>query len=81
MDLCKKKKALSDEDFQKQYGRYWIWASLDPESKLIINFFIGQRTLEDCKAFIKELVKRIRSKPLLGAGFQLLIKIIPETPV
>lgn len=64
MDLCKKKKALSDEDFEKDYGRHWIWASLDPESKLIINFFIGQRTLEDCKLFIKELVERIRSKPL-----------------
>jgi len=64
MDLYKKKKALSDEDFEKEYGRHWIWASLDPESKLIINVFIGQRTLEDCKAFIKELVKRIRSKPL-----------------
>ena len=31
---------------------------------MIINFFIGQRTLEDCKLFIKELVERIRSKPL-----------------
>lgn len=64
MDLCKKKKALSEEDFEKDYGRHWIWASLDPVSKLIINFFIGQRTLEDCKLFIKELVERIRSKPL-----------------
>jgi len=64
VDLCKKKKALSDEDFEKEYGRNWIWASLDPESKLIINFFIGQRTLEDCKLFINNLIKRIRSKPL-----------------
>jgi IS1 family transposase len=64
MDLCKKKKALCQEDFEKEYGRQWIWASLDPESKLIINFFIGQRTLEDCKIFINDLVKRIESKPL-----------------
>jgi len=64
VDLCKKKKALSDEDFEKDYGRHWIWASLDPESKLIINFFIGQRTLEDCTCFIHELIERIRSKPL-----------------
>ena len=64
MDLYKKKKALCDEDFEKQYGRHWIWASLDPESKLIINLFIGQRTLEDCKYFINELVERIETKPL-----------------
>lgn len=60
MDLYKKKKALSD----KECGQHWIWASLDPESKLIINFFIGQRTLEDCKRFIENLVKRIKTKPL-----------------
>jgi len=64
VDLCKKKKALSDEDFEQEYGRHWIWASLDPESKLIINFFIGQRSLEDCTVFIADLVERIRTKPL-----------------
>ncbi len=64
MGLCKKKKALSGEDFEKEYGRHWIWAALDPESKLLINFFIGQRTLEDCRLFIKDLVARIRTKPL-----------------
>jgi IS1 family transposase len=64
MGLCKKKKSLSEEDFEKEYGRHWIWASIDPESKLIINFFIGQRTLDDCRAFIKDLLPRIRTKPL-----------------
>lgn len=64
MDLCKKKKALSDEDFEKEYGRHWIWSALDPESKLIVNFFIGQRTLEHCRLFIDDLLRRIRSKPL-----------------
>ena len=64
VDLCKKKKALSHEDFEKEYGRHWIWAALDPESKLLINVFIGQRTLEDCKVLIGNLVKRIRTEPL-----------------
>ena len=64
MGLCKKKKSLSKEDFEKEYGRQWIWASLDPESKLIINFFIGQRTLDDCRTFIHDLLPRIQTKPL-----------------
>lgn len=64
MGLCKKKRSLSDEDFERKYGRHWIWASLDPESKLIINFFVGQRTLDDCRAFIHDLLPRIRTKPL-----------------
>jgi IS1 family transposase len=64
VDLYKKKKALSDEDFEREYGRHWIWSSLDPDSKLIINVFVGQRTLEDCRCFITDLVSRIRTKPL-----------------
>jgi len=62
--LCKKKKALSLEDFEKQYGCHWIWTALDPESKLLISFFIGQRTLEDCKLFIEDVVSRVKTKPL-----------------
>ena len=64
MGFCKKKKSLSDEDFEKEYGRHWIWASIDPESKLIVNFFVGQRTVEDCRIFIDDLISRIRTKPL-----------------
>jgi IS1 family transposase len=54
MGLCKKKKALSEEEFEGEYGRHWIWTALDPESKLIISFFVGQRTLQDCELFIKD---------------------------
>lgn len=64
LGLCKKKKSLSEDDFEKEYGRHWIWASIDAESKLIINFFIGQRTLEDCRIFINDLISRIQTKPL-----------------
>jgi transposase-like protein len=42
--FVKKKKSLSGEDFEEEYGLRWIWTALDPESKLITNFFIGQKT-------------------------------------
>ena len=31
---------------------------------MIISFFVGQRTLEDCDLFMKDLIARIRTKPL-----------------
>jgi hypothetical protein len=62
--LCKKKKALFHEDFEQEYGRHWIWTALDLESKLLISFFVGQLTLEDCNLFIKDLAGRIKTKPL-----------------
>lgn len=62
--FVKKKKSLSEEDYEREYGRHWIWASVDSMSQLIINFFIGQRTLDDCRASIHDLLLRIRTKPL-----------------
>ena len=34
---------------------------------MIINFFIGQRTLDDCRSFIGDLLPRIRTKPLFSS--------------
>ena len=31
---------------------------------MIINFFLGQRSLEDCRIFINDLISRIKGKPL-----------------
>jgi IS1 family transposase len=58
------KKTLSEEDLEKQYGRTWIWTALDAQSRLLICFHIGDRTLEECRKFFKMLIKRIKNKPL-----------------
>jgi IS1 family transposase len=49
---------------EKEYGRTWIWTSLDSNSRLIISFMVGSRTLEDCEKFIKDLAGKIVNKPL-----------------
>jgi len=58
------KKTLSEEDIEKEYGRTWIWTSLDSNTRLIISFLVGKRTIEDCEKFIKDLAGRIDNKPL-----------------
>ena len=58
------KKTLSDEEIEKQYGRTWIWTALDATSRLIICHHIGDRTLEECRVFFKELKERIDNKPM-----------------
>ena len=47
-----------------EYGRTWIWTALDPNSRLILCFLVGKRTLTDCRLFFKDLLERITSKPL-----------------
>ncbi len=59
-----KKTAVSEEDQQHGYGRIWVWTAIDSVSKLIICYRVGDRTLEDCRRFIKDLASRLVNKPL-----------------
>jgi IS1 family transposase len=59
-----KKTAVSAEDHEQGYGRTWVWTALDPVSKLIISHLTGERTLEYCRCFIKDLASRLKNKPL-----------------
>ena len=59
-----KKTAVSEDDRQQGYGKTWIWTAIDPVSKLIICYLVGDRTLEECRRFIKDLVSRLGNKPL-----------------
>jgi len=64
MDFCTEKKAISDQDIENLYGRTWIWTALDVNTRLIICFLVGNRTLEECRKFLKDLSCRITNKPL-----------------
>lgn len=64
MDFCTEKKALSEADLEKEYGRTWIWTALDANSRLIITYLVGDRTLEDCRTFFNDLSERLLNKPL-----------------
>ena len=64
MDIRPKKKDSSEEDLEKEYGRTWIWTSMDTKSRLIISYLIGDRTLESCYEMIFDLKARITNIPL-----------------
>jgi len=64
MVFCTEKKALDEEELKSQYGQTWIWAALDSDSRLIISYLVGDRTLESCRKFISQLSKRVDNIPL-----------------
>ena len=64
MGFHSKKTAVSAEDQERGFGRTWVWTALDPVSKLIIRHLKGERTLEYCRRFIKDLASRLKNKPL-----------------
>jgi IS1 family transposase len=51
-------------DLQSEYGQTWIWAALDSDTRLIICHLVGDRTLESCRKFLKELSSRVDNIPL-----------------
>jgi len=58
--LCKKKKRVSEQEL----GKKWIWTAIDTPTRLIVCFLIGDRTLEDARLFLKDLVSRTTQQPL-----------------
>jgi IS1 family transposase len=57
------KKTLSEEDLEREYGACWIWTAFDPNSRLIVCHYVGDRTLESCRAYFKRLRSRLGSIP------------------
>ncbi len=64
MVLCKKKKNLSEQELEQEFGKKWIWTALETTTRLIVCFLIGDRTLEDARKFLKDLVSRTDKIPL-----------------
>ena len=64
MVLRKKKKNLSEQKLEQEFGKKWIWTALETTTRLIVCFLIGDRTLEDARKFLKDLVSRTYKIPL-----------------
>ena len=50
---------LSLNGFVPYAGDIWTWTAIDPESKLIISYKIGDRTIEMCKEFMLDMQSRL----------------------
>ena len=47
-------------------GDCWLWTAIDPESKLMISYLVGQRTPEDAYDFMLDLSGRINNVTTLS---------------
>jgi len=89
MVLCKKKKNITEQELEKEFGKKWIWTAIDTPTRLIVCFLIGDRTLEDARKFLKDLVSRTEDLPLFTSDElphyanglkELFHKIVPSEP-
>jgi IS1 family transposase len=47
---------------RRDVGSVWTWTGLDADSKLMISWHVGQRTLDDARMFIGDLAGRLANR-------------------
>jgi IS1 family transposase len=57
---AKDKNVPEDRYDDPDYGSVWTWTGIDCETKLMISWWVGERTIEDCYQFLSDLKARIR---------------------
>ncbi len=59
-----KRKNLSETD-PAEYGDVYTWVAIDPKTKLVISWWVGNRTYEDAVQFMGDLAGRLdKDKPV-----------------
>jgi len=44
------------------FGDVWTWVAIDPESKLVVSFIVGDRTASTAKVFMEDLASRLANR-------------------
>lgn len=77
---AKNKNVPENKKGQFGYGDIYTWTALDPDSKLIASYMVGERTAEYASAFVADLAPRLNSKVQLTTdGLKLYLEAVEES--
>jgi IS1 family transposase len=57
---AKKRNVPAEHEGDFGYGDVWTWVAIDPDTKLVPTWLVGERSPEDCTAFLMDLADRLR---------------------
>jgi IS1 family transposase len=60
---AKEKQAKKLEERPDGVGDVWTWTAIDPDSKLILSYFVGDRSAKSATAFMIDLRLRVKGRP------------------
>lgn len=61
-------------------GDVWTWVGIDPETKLIVSWFVGRRDMQSAKFFLNDLWCRLRTRvQLTSDGFKSYVEAVADT--
>lgn len=58
----KKAKNVREEEKGQEVGDVWTWVAIDADSKLAVNWLVGQRDWRDCWTFIEGVKERVNGR-------------------
>jgi transposase-like protein/IS1 family transposase len=74
------KKQRQVRDGNREIGDQWVFVAMDAETKLIASFCIGKRSIENTRALMTDLYKRLANQiQLTTDGFHFYTKVVEET--
>lgn len=59
---AKQKNVPEDKQGVFGYGDVWTWTAIDPDTKLILSWYVGLRNADHAKAFMNDLAGRLANK-------------------
>ena len=59
---CKEKNVPEDRRDEKGIGDVWTWTALDPDTKLMLAWFVGERNVESAYEFMLEVESRLANR-------------------
>jgi IS1 family transposase len=59
---AKARNVPEDKRYEFGYGDVWTWVALDPDSKLVCSWLVGQRGPAEATEFMQDLAPRLRNR-------------------
>lgn len=76
---AKQKNVPADKQGIFGVGDVWTWIAIDPESKLVVSWYVGLRNAEHAKVFMNDLAERLMNKVQLTTdGLKAYLEAVEE---
>jgi IS1 family transposase len=59
---AKERNVPEDRKAETGMGDVWTWVALDPDTKLVVTWLVGERDTDSCNAFLKDLSLRLANR-------------------
>lgn len=78
-NYCKQRSVATAKAAPLDAGDVWTWTALDADTKLIVTYAVGDRTLSSARLFIEDLAQRLANRVQLTAdGHRAYVEAVDE---